>query len=1095
MKNYLALAIFLSGLLVANAADTVDTVFTNGLSEPFAVTVDSANNYFLTEGARNRILSYSNNFNLGILAGDGVWGTNDGFGLRARFASPQGIAYARGGLFVADSGNNLIRFINGATVSTLAGSLTAAPGSADDVGRAATFHSPAGLAADADGNIYIADQLNNSIRKLDLTNRVTTLAMGFFATNTDYTLRFSRPSAVAVDDQGQVFVADTGNNCIKVIHTNGVVELVAGSNTRSAVGFEDGYGTNVTFNAPAGVLWVRDSNMLLVSDTGNQVLRKVVYNAVYEVWEVTTFVSQNANIQKPMGLAQDTFGSFLIVDMGFGTDGGRLLIIPSTQATQSPVALPIIGVIDRLPYTNTLGDVTFVNNLSPIANATYMNEVTVGIISEQGTQTYYTLNGSDPSIQNGFTATDYQNGSEAAYQSIIPAYTNRSASTILIKAIGTASGRRPSAITNAQINFVVATPTPPSSENMNNFFVTSLTTKADLFYTTDGSDPSTNSTPYETGTVLSVFDGTSSNVVFKIRGFKQGYAASGIMEHKFLFSNLKISTIGINQNYLAGSGSTIVVPVNINVAAGDKFRSLQYRVEITAIGAGVPLPPSQFRTLDITPGVDFITVGGPAEPGKLAQGISYSYSVTNNNVLVGRGLAITAIGTNANVNVSENAVVSLLAVPIPPDATNGSKYSLSVLYPSGTSDAARNNVLLWSLADATITVSNLTYVVGDSAPSAWYNAGDFGDDNLLNNDVNDAFYASLGVRVPFSFSDVFDAMDSFPVDAEGVAGGDGQIRYLDWQTTLRRSLRLDPSNFIRYWTNSGRYATSTTLMNNNHPDLPALTVVPSVQAVIGAQPLTQVNPGQTVNVPVYVSVPGGASLSGLQLMAHVGAGNDAPVLTQAAEFVAAGTMPAVSRMSVVSSGVAAWDMGSLATPLRGSNLVGFVTFTVPTNALPGQAYTVYFTGVDGAADWNTQADFAVIPASVWVRSDAQARLPEVEWMFRHFGSLTNRWASLNADPDGDGVPNWQERLAGTDPTKLRLALIRASVIFDANNGLKLRWFGKLGAKYTVEKTTDLSSNTWIEVAANLQGRADIQEFITSFTPQPATYYRVRLQQP
>jgi hypothetical protein len=588
------------------------------------------------------------------------------------------------------------------------------------------------------------------------------------------------------------------------------------------------------------------------------------------------------------------------------------------------------------------------------------------------------------------------------------------------------------------------------------------------------------------------------------------------MEHKFLFSNLKVSTIGINKNYLAGSGSTIVVPVNLNIAAGDEFRSLQYRVEITTnlveittkfttngvvittnneeivTSGSAPFPSSQFRTLDITPGIDFITVDGPAEPGKIFQTISYPYLATNK--MVGRGLMVTAIGTNSNFSVKSNTVVSLLAVPIPPDATNGSKYFISISYPSGTSDAARNNVLLWSLNYATITVSNLTYVVGDSAASAWYNAGDFGDGDLLNNDVNDAFYASLGVRVPFSFSDVFDAMDSFPVDAEGVAGGDGQIRYLDWQTTLRRSLRLDSSNFIRYWTNSGRYATSTTLMNNNHLDLPALTVVPSVQAVIGAQPLTQVNPGQTVSVPVYVNAVNGVSLSGLQLVAHVGAGNDTPVLTQAAEFVAAGMMPAVSRMSVVSGGIAAaWDMGSLATPLKGSNLVGFVKFMVPTDALPGQVYTVYFTGVDGAADWNTQADFTVVPASVWVRSGAHALMPEVEWLFRNFGSLTSRWANLNADPDGDGVPNWQERLAGTDPTKLRLALVRAGVIFDANNGLKLRWFGKLGAKYTVEKTTDLSSHNWTGVAANLQGRADIQEFITSFTPEPATYYRVRLQ--
>ncbi|MDW8311058.1 MAG: hypothetical protein RMK20_16925, partial [Verrucomicrobiales bacterium] len=161
------------------------------------------------------------------------------------------------------------------------------------------------------------------------------------------------------------------------------------------------------------------------------------------------------------------------------------------------------------------------------------------------------------------------------------------------------------------------------------------------------------------------------------------------------------------------------------------------------------------------------------------------------------GLIIAFVDTQANLFVSDFATVNLLALSIPPTAKEGDTYTIRVAQPSATSDGFQSKVPLSAMAARTVTVRNIPYLVGDAAPGRWYNAGDFGNGDLDNSDVNMAFKASLGVRVPFNFTDVFDAMDVFPEDLPGVVGGDGQIRFLDWQRILRRSLRRDTNTWQR----------------------------------------------------------------------------------------------------------------------------------------------------------------------------------------------------------------------------------------------------------------------------------------------------------
>ena len=160
----------------ARAQITVDTVVTNGLSEPCGVTADTDGNFYIADSVNNRIARLdANTYALTTLSGiSGTSGTNDGPVFLAKLYSPQGIVFTTvggaKGLVVADTGNHSIRFVNltNGSITTLAG-LSGTSGSAvNATGAAARFTSPVGLALDAFNNLYIADSGNNAIRVMNL---------------------------------------------------------------------------------------------------------------------------------------------------------------------------------------------------------------------------------------------------------------------------------------------------------------------------------------------------------------------------------------------------------------------------------------------------------------------------------------------------------------------------------------------------------------------------------------------------------------------------------------------------------------------------------------------------------------------------------------------------------------------------------------------------------------------------------------------------------------------------------------------------------------------------------------------------------------
>src|SRR5207245_4199618 len=147
----------------------------------------------------------------------GSTGTADGTGSAARFNDPSGVATdSSGNVYVADYYNSTIRKITPAGVVTTLAGLAGNPGSGDGTGSVAQFFYPVGVATDSSGNVYVADSLNHTIRKITPAGVVTTLAglAGSFgsADGTGSAARFYYPQGVATDSSGNVYVADSSNN-------------------------------------------------------------------------------------------------------------------------------------------------------------------------------------------------------------------------------------------------------------------------------------------------------------------------------------------------------------------------------------------------------------------------------------------------------------------------------------------------------------------------------------------------------------------------------------------------------------------------------------------------------------------------------------------------------------------------------------------------------------------------------------------------------------------------------------------------------------------------------------------------------------------
>jgi len=246
-------------------------------SLPYGVAVDGSGNVYVADSGNNTIRKITPAGVVTTLAGlAGIAGVVNGTGSAARFNFPQGVAVdAAGNVYVADSENGTIRKITAAGVVTTLAGTAGDMGSANGTGAIARFNLPQGVAVDAGGNVYVADTGNVTIRKITAAGVVTTLAGTAGVTGggdgTGAAALFNSPEGVAVDAGGNVFVADSLDNVIRMISSTGVVTTIAG--TVGATGVVNGKGAAALFNDPGGVAVDTNGNVY-VADTVNDTIRK-----------------------------------------------------------------------------------------------------------------------------------------------------------------------------------------------------------------------------------------------------------------------------------------------------------------------------------------------------------------------------------------------------------------------------------------------------------------------------------------------------------------------------------------------------------------------------------------------------------------------------------------------------------------------------------------------------------------------------------------------------------------------------------------------------------------------------------------------------
>jgi sugar lactone lactonase YvrE len=319
------------------AGSTIDpgTATSAKLNSPYGVALDSNGNYYIADASNNRVRKVSGGTITtiaGVYAGTGNFSGDGGAATSAQLYIPTGMSFdASGNLFFADSGNNRVRKVSGGSITTVAGNgTTTATENVTALNTGISY--PFALAFDPGGNLYITDVRNALVREVTAGTNIVTAFAGNGTTGYDgdgqaangANTEINYPYAMTIDPSGNVFIADTINNRVRMVAVGtGIITTIAGTGTGLFNG--DGAATSSNLYYPDGVVLDANGN-LFIADEANDRIRMVANAATGGNTMITIAgngtagysgdgnVPTNSEIDAPHGLAIDSSGNLYIAD-------------------------------------------------------------------------------------------------------------------------------------------------------------------------------------------------------------------------------------------------------------------------------------------------------------------------------------------------------------------------------------------------------------------------------------------------------------------------------------------------------------------------------------------------------------------------------------------------------------------------------------------------------------------------------------------------------------------------------------------------------------------------------------------------------------